>query len=449
MTKLDKPPSLDYKLFEKVIAYKSMTNVTYLNTIIDLVKPEYFEDINISNYFEIVKNFYSKRNQLPTNTEVKTYLTNDILRKNFKKLVESFKDLDSKGNDEELYENTERFLKERASFCILADIGENLEHKTQNPAEVLASFEEVVGISLQTDRGLELFSDTERLIDDILSEEACILTGWKWLDDALGGGFRKNGKALYAFAGQANIGKSIFLGNIAANIAEQNLSVLVITLEMSEYMYAQRISSKITKIPMRDFKEEVHSLRHALGECKKEFPEGRIFIKEFPPSTVTPSQLKAFIKKLVDSGIKLDAIIIDYLGLLHSPMGSNSYERLKYICEQVRAMSYPQFFGCPVISACQLSKSGYGTDNPGMENLAESMGIAATCDSLTSIFQSDEDLELGIIRLGKMKNRFGPRGMVQTMRIDYPTLSIFQTDEDEEPMGDEELSLLERLELRD
>ena len=36
---------------------------------------------------------------------------------------------------------------------------------------------------------------------------------------------------------------------------------------------------------------------------------------------------------------------------------------------------------------------------------------------------------MDIIRLGMMKNRYGPRGTTQAMRIDYPTLSIEQADD--------------------
>jgi hypothetical protein len=43
-----------------------------------------------------------------------------------------------------------------------------------------------------------------------------------------------------------------------------------------------------------------------------------------------------------------------------------------------------------------------------------------------------------------MKNRYGPRGMVQTMRIDYNTLTIEQSDEDSESFGNDDVSLLEK-----
>lgn len=58
-----------------------------------------------------------------------------------------------------------------------------------------------------------------------------------------------------------------------------------------------------------------------------------------------------------------------------------------------------------------------------------SIGLAATADVIVSIFQNPEDQELGVIRLGMMKNRYGSRGHTQPMRIDYTTLTVTQADD--------------------
>jgi len=128
---------------------------------------------------------------------------------------------------------------------------------------------------------------------------------------------------------------------------------------------------------------------------------------------------------------------------LMTAAGSNSYEKGKNICEQVRALSY--IYKCPFISACQLNRSAVGQNNPDMSGVAESLAIVMTADVIVSIFQNEEDQEMGVIRLGMMKNRFGPRGMTQAMRINYSTLSIYQADDEEEIMDNNELSLLEKL----
>jgi replicative DNA helicase len=431
---------IDLQEFEKIIAFKSITDSTYLNSIVDHVKPQYFENANIGKYIEIVKDFHERHHKLPTITEIKPYLTSDSLKIGFKSLVESFKGMDSNLDRTELYTNTEKFLKERATWTNILEIVENAEKKTKNPSEVLEAFEKICGICLDTDHGMELFGDADKIVDDLLNDEIYISSGWRWVDEHLGGGYRQDGKALYMFAGQANIGKSIFLGNVAANIAEQGKNVLVVSLEMSEMLYAKRIASNVTKIPLRNFKSDTHTLRYALREEGKK--NGKIFIKEFPPSTITVNQLSAFIRKLLDTGIKIDAVVIDYLSLLHTNKGTNSYERIKYICEQVRALSY--IYACPFISAVQLSRGSFGKENPGMEGIAESIGVAATADVIMSIFQTEEDMEMGLIKLGMIKNRFGPRGMVQAMKILYDTLTIMQSDEEEEIMGEDDMSILEK-----
>ncbi|MDB4395995.1 hypothetical protein N9Z65_00085 [bacterium] len=412
--------NLDY--FESILMYNALTDSGYLSTIADVVQPEYFKSKDIAGIFTIIKDFNDKRNQLPTTTEIKQYLVTDNQKDSFKRLVTSFSEIDKNTNKDELMENTERFLKEKAVYHTMLKAAEDISAGDVDTSVILDKFEKSCNISLVTDLGLGVKSNIDDIITDLTTVEDKIPSNWEWLDDSLDGGFLQAGKSLYVFAGETNIGKSIFLGNVATNIAKQGKNVLLITLEMSELLYARRICSNISKIPMKEMAINGASLRAAVTQ-----EPGSIYIKEFPPSTVTPNQIKAFCKKFQDKGIKLDAIVIDYLNLIHSPIGSNSYERIKNVTEQVRAISY--VFNCPIISATQLNRSGFDQDNPDLATISESIGLAATADVIMSIFQNDEDRDLGIIRLGMMKNRYGPRGMTQPMRIDYSTLTIEQADD--------------------
>ena len=416
MSKLD----LDY--FENVLMYKSLTDGTYLASIADFIKPDYFKNKAIASIFAIIKDFSEKRNKLPTTTEIKSYLVSDEQKSSFKELVISFNDIDKNLDSEELYDNTEQFLKEKAVYHTMLNVAEDVASGKVDTSDVLDKFEKSCNINLVTDLGLDLYSNIDTLIDDINSVEQHLPSTWEWLDNCLGGGFLEAGKSLYVFAGETNIGKSIFLGNIAHNIAKEGKNVLVVTLEMSELLYARRICTNVTKVPMKELVGNTPAIKQAIKDEK-----GKIFIKEFPPATITPNQLKGFIKKFQEQGIKLDAIVLDYLNLMHSTLGNNSYERIKHVTEQVRAMSY--LFNCPIISATQLNRAGFDTDNPDLATISESIGLAATADVIVSIFQNEEDRELGIIRLGMMKNRYGPRGTTQAMRINYSTLSIEEADD--------------------
>ena len=62
---------------------------------------------------------------------------------------------------------------------------------------------------------------------------------------------------MYIFAGPTNVGKSIFLSNVATNAAEAGNKVLVVSLEMSEMIYSKRITSKLTSLPINRLQDHV------------------------------------------------------------------------------------------------------------------------------------------------------------------------------------------------
>lgn len=420
MSKLD----LDY--FETVLVYKALTDETYLSSIVDYVDPKYFKNDDIKNIFGIIREFFNKRGTSPTLTEIKSYLTTSELKNSYKKVVATFSDLDKNLNSDELSENTETFLKEKAVFHTMMDVVDDLNKNQVNTSTILEKFEKACNVSLTTNVGHDLLKDIDVLVDNLNSEVSYIPTGWNWLDERIGGGFLESGRALYLFTGETNIGKSIFLGNVAINIANQGKSVLLVTLEMPELIYAQRLSANITKIPLSRIKTDTATLKQSLENHASSNPEARILIKEFPPSTITIGYLQAYIKKLLTQGYKFDAIVVDYVNLFTIADGNNSYEKIKKITEQLRALSY--VFNCPIISATQLNRSGFSTSDPGMNTISESMGLAMTADVILSIWQEVTDRELGVIKMGFMKNRFGPNFGSCVLRIDYSTLTLTEDE---------------------
>jgi len=431
---------IDFDYWENVIIYKSLTDQSFLAKIIDHLKLEYFTNTNIAKIFGLIKGYYNKRDKVPTLTELKAYLTTNELKNCFKAVASTFKELDKNIDEMELLENTERFIKEKAIYNTMLQCAGELTDGKLDTAEMLDRFESVCNINFDKDFGIDVYEDIEKIIEDLNSDEEYISTGWEWVDKQLGGGLLKDGKSIYVFAGETNVGKSIVLGNIATNIVEQGKNVLLITLEMSELIYARRICSNITHIPIKDLKSEQATLREMMREEQKK--GGKLLIKEFPPSTITSNDIKSFVIDVLASGIKIDCIVLDYINLLKGTVGNNSYERVKHITEQIRALSY--LCKAPIVSATQLNRSGFGGKKPGIDTISESIGLAATADVIFTIFQSDEDRELNIIRYASAKNRYGMKGFVYAMRIDYNTLVISdQGNGHEEVMEDETLKSLE------
>lgn len=63
-------------------------------------------------------------------------------------------------------------------------------------------------------------------------------------------------------------------------------------------------------------------------------------------------------------------------------------------------------------------------EKPSLDTVSESLGVAFTADVVWSIYQEEGDQELGVIKVGGIKNRLGPKHSGTAMRIDYNTLSL-------------------------
>ena len=415
---------LDNEHFESIIAYHMLVDDEYLGTIIDFLDGRYFKNKDIRAIVNIIADFFVRRGTPPTLTEIKSYLITEELKESFKYVANSFTTFDKNFNREELFANTEKFFKEKAVYQTMLDVVDEYNDKSVDTSIVLDRFERACNISMASDIGMEYFSDIDDHINDLEKEEKFISSRWEWLDRKLAGGFLETGRSLYLFAGQTNVGKSIFLGNIACNVASQGKTVVLISLEMSELMYAKRLSSNITQIPLNNLQDQSSSVKEKVVKYKSIHPESNLIIKEFPPNAITASQISAYIKKLGNKGIKPDMIVLDYINLLNCPIGNNSYERVKHAAEQVRALSYT--FSCPIVTATQINRGGINEQNPGVENISESIGLAATADCIMSIWQDEGDVDLGVIHLGMIKNRYGQNFGTCTMAIDYSTLTLSQ-----------------------
>lgn len=409
---------LDLNYFENLLVYQSLTNTSYLADIIEYVKLNYFNNNDIRIVFKVIKDYYNQYHKAPNASEIAQYLVSDEQKEAFKHVIQTSKTLDKNISYDEIIVNTERFLGERAVYTTMMDIAGDF--KNLDISNVYQRFHDACNIRLYKDLGLDFYKGVDKLVDYLGKPNPTISTGYKWLDQKIGGGYLEEGKALYIFVGQPNVGKSIFLGNAATTIASQGKNVLLVSLEMSEMMYASRLASRLTKIPIAELRNRKDEIKQIL-EGKE---QGKIIIKEFPPSTLSPEQLENYYKTVVDSGIKIDVMVLDYINLLRGKASAQSYEKIKEISEQVRAIAVKHSIS--ILSATQKNRSGCNNMESDMTNVSESMGLPATADAMFDISQTEEDKELGIVRLGMMKNRFGPNFGKVALRIDWNTLDIYE-----------------------
>lgn len=426
MSKTQAQTRLDLDYFESVLLFNSLADQEYLSSIIGYVEPSLFNDSSIGKVMTRISEFFLERGAVPTVSEIKARMSSEDDKKALAEVKPKLLQIEGPFNKDELLSNTEKFLKERFVYKTIVNVAEKFSQQAFKLEEVLVEFEKAYNISLKENLGHWYFEDIDKHVKELTAIYKPIPTGWKFFDDKTEGGFYP--KTLIVFAGQVNVGKSIVLGNIATNMLLANKNVLLISLEMSEFMYSKRISSQLTQIPHGDLKTYTQELKDQVDHIRKRV-QGNLIVKEFPPKTVTVRHIDAYITKLKHKGFVPDIVVIDYVNLIH-PLAKNlnSYESVKEICEHLRGLAFK--YDIPIVSATQLNRGAFNTASPGMEGISESIGLAATCDVICSLWQEEEDRELGIINMGFQKNRFGPNFGSAAFKCNYNTLTLKETNSD-------------------
>ena len=426
MIKNQTPAKLDLDYFETILLFNALGDQEYLSSIIGYVDPSLFNDKNIGKVVVRLSEFFLERGTVPTLTEIKARLSSEEDRKALNEVKPKLSQIEGPFNKDELIQNTEKFLKERFVYKTILSVAEKFSDQSFKLEEALVEFEKAYNISLKDNLGHWYFEDIDKHVKDLVAVYKPIPTGWKFFDDKTEGGLFP--KTLVVFAGQVNVGKSIVLGNVATNMLLANKNVLLISLEMSEFMYSKRISSQLTQIPHGDLKTYTQELKEQVEHIKNNV-QGNLIVKEFPPKSVTVRHIDSYITKLKHKGFTPDIVVIDYVNLIH-PIAKNlnSYESVKEICEHLRGLAFK--YDIPIVSATQLNRGSFNTASPGMEGISESIGLAATCDVICSLWQEEEDRELGVINMGFQKNRFGPNFGSAAFRCNYNTLTLKETSSD-------------------
>ena len=424
---------LSERTLELMLFREMLTNDDFLSRMTGIVDFRWFRTPHVRTMAEIAVIYFKKYGGLISRDLMESILQ----RRNETQLIESNKvdlnsamfdfnkakdlDLGSMGEEAKI-EKIQKYVKQEAMRNALLDSATDLEKRNTDGIieDTLKKFEDIQKILFEkVDLGVELSaSEVDETMDGhmefLTNPSARISTGWECLDNATHGGFYRTGKSIFVFMAQAGLGKSNMLANLGYNFLKQGLKVCVISMEMSQDVYLRRFDSLISKIDIDDLGLSVMApqLRDKMEKFfKVDHPDARLNVKEFAPNTKSAKTLGAYLEQLVVvRGWKPDVLIVDYLNLLRPNGGSrrsdsSMYEDGKVVSEELRKLSYD--FGIPIITAVQCNSSGFNTADIGMENIAESRGIAHTADFIAGLYCTEDEQADGIFHMKILKSRLG------------------------------------------
>ncbi len=435
-------------IIEKLLFKQILVDKQYMNVICQNFDKRWIKTNNLSFLFNVATSFFKKYGKIPDAKLLKALVKRYVEVKNdpsmslteINDLIDESLSLEFNVDKEILENNFCQFIRKQAVYTSIMDNIDDIEKNSENVLEkCLARFDEINKISFGIkDLGMDYFDldDMAKHWEFISNPAARIPTLWPGFDEYTNGGLFKDGRMLLLFMGQAGLGKSLFLSNLAVNLLKQNLSVVVISLEMSQDVYAQRFDAHISKDDINHLKDTMFSSCDKIKAFYKQYPKANLFIKEYPPRSIKTRDIEIYLENLKLAGKNFDAVIVDYLNLVIPNHRSDSmYKDGLAVSEELRALSYK--FSCPVISAVQSNTEGMNNENIDMQNISESRGIAHTCDALFALFQMQEDRENGIINMRVLKNRLGGRvGKVLQYSMNPSNLTVIDLSEDRTIVSD-------------
>lgn len=242
--------------------------------------------------------------------------------------------------------------------------------------------------------GHDFFAPETHVLDKLNTRT----TGYRFFDLALNGGYAN--KALYVLMGSPKVGKSQWLCNLAAKSVINGFNTIYISLEMAYQKVAHRIGANIYNIDIEKYANIIADPKEfapyqQAAKMGTMINPGAFFIEEFPTSTATAADIEAFVLGLEqklstpDKPFKFHNIFIDYINImrdLKNPNTENSYQKIKSICEDVRACAQRNEWA--IISVTQTNRQGMDASDLNMANISESAGLIATVDALFGIIRT-------------------------------------------------------------
>jgi archaellum biogenesis ATPase FlaH len=420
--------------FEKIFFKLSLQKTKYLESI----KKGFYTSEEIDTLHYLATKFYQRFHETPSAEQMKL-LVSKVNKKVDDDMIEIIYAADLKQYDDEWLTSTaEAWIKWRNFDCTLVDTIEYIKSTNvtpENADSIISKVKTLINdrnsLVFNSDIGLDFFNPEDHKYD----ETDKFPTPYNFLDRILNGGYDKSG-TLTVYVGEQNIGKSIFLANDAAHFVKMGTNTAVITAEMAAYKFMRRIGSNLLTIPMVEYDEKSKNtdlIRRKLdGVGDGLTPPGQLFVKQFPTSQATVPDIEAYLKQIEEERkIKLGAVVIDYINILanyRNPNSENTYLKIKQIAEDLRAMGVRNKW--LIVTATQITRSGYNSTDIGMGDVSESAGLSHTADVMLGIIQDDLMRASYEYWLKVLKIRDGEgKGMKCKLNINYTYMRLTETDE--------------------
>ena len=384
----------------------------------NIIKPEFFNR-KFKTTVELLKNHSEKYNSIPTLEQINAIGGLDI------EVIQNV----TPDHQNWFMDEFETFCRHKALEKAIIESTDLLEK--QNYGEVENKIKAAVQTGLVKDLGLDYFENPKERLEWIKKQAGAISTGWKGIDQKLYGGLNRG--EITVFAGGSGAGKSLFLQNFGVNWSLAGLNVVYISLELSEQLISMRLDSMVSGHATREIMRNIEDVD--LKVRMKGKGAGKFRVKQMP-SGINANDIRAFLREYeIQSGVKVDALLVDYLDLMMPVAAKISAENLfvkdKYVSEELRNLAVERKL--LLVTASQLNRAAVEEIEFDHSHIAGGISKINTSDNVIGIFTSNAMRERGRYQIQFMKTRSSSGvGSKVDLKFNPDTLRIEDLEEGEE-----------------
>jgi len=430
---------------EQTILRNLLTNDAYARKVAAFLQPDYFEGV-YKGLFKEFTAFIAKYNQLPSMEAFKIELDsrNRLTDEQYRHAIEILPNIftPEKENLEWLLDRTESWCQDRAVFNAVMESIQIIDgkHQTLSKNAIPEVLSKALSVTFDTNIGHDYLESVNERFEFYHKQEERIPFDLDYFNKITKGGMPN--KTLNICLAGTGVGKSLFMCHVAAASLAQGRNVLYITMEMAEERIAERIDANLMNVPIDQLENMSSKMFKDRIQTIASKTQGKLIIKEYPTGQANASHFRALLNELkLKKNFVPEVIFIDYLNICASArmkgMGGsiNSYSYIKSIAEEIRGLAVE--FDVPIMSATQTTRSGYNSDDVGLEDTSESFGLPATADFMFALISNEELNANGQILVKQLKNRYNDPGAYQrfTIGVDRSKMKLFDVDQNKSPLN--------------
>jgi replicative DNA helicase len=307
------------------------------------------------------------------------------------------------------------FVQEKAlKFCKQQELQKAMDKAqkiiTQGDFESYDKVEGLVREALQVgeiDKGqTDIFANLDTVLDEDYRHP--IPMGIKGIDKLLKGGLAKG--EIGVILAPTGVGKTTILSKISNTAFNLGYNVLQIFFEDNPKIIQRKHFTMWTGIEPDNLVQNKEEVMSKITEIK-ETMQNRLVLKKLASDTMTMSQIKNQVRKMIADGVKLDMVLLDYIDcVLPESSSKDEWKAEGSVMRGFEAMCHElDLVGW---TATQGNRASISSEVVTTDQMGGSIKKAQVGHVIISVAKTLQQKEMGLATIAITKSRLGQDGVV-------------------------------------